>query len=230
MKIHLCSDLHLEFGNLYYPHVDADIIIVAGDVYVRPNEVIYYLTLLSQDYRNVIFVCGNHEYYNNDIAEVDLEIASHFRDSSDVHILQNERVVIDGVSFYGGTMWTDGYGNNDSILEDSINDFRLIKNFSVSRMRKLHEEFKRNFVQSDVVISHHVPDVAFTHPMYIGSPINGGFIARDMGDYLFTPKVWCFGHTHNYWDVSLNNTRFLCNPYGYSQNSKSFNKKLVFEV
>ena len=35
MKIHILSDLHVEFGNFVPPAVGADVIVLAGDVHVK---------------------------------------------------------------------------------------------------------------------------------------------------------------------------------------------------
>lgn len=229
MKIHLCSDLHLEFGQRYMPEVEADTIIVAGDV--SPNTAILcnYLTMLSNKYSNVLFVAGNHDYYRNDIAETDYRLCKKF-EGTNVHFLQNDIVEIDGVTFYGGTMWTDAIGNHDKILEDSISDFHLIKGFSVPRMREVHKEFKASWQAADVVITHHVPDVQFTHQRFVGSALNGAFSCTDMKDCLHKPKFWCFGHTHDSYNTLVGNTRFLCNPLGYPTEYNNFNPELIFEL
>jgi hypothetical protein len=35
LKIHILSDLHVEFGNFVPPEVDADVVVLAGDVHVK---------------------------------------------------------------------------------------------------------------------------------------------------------------------------------------------------
>ena len=39
MKIHLISDIHLEFGKLTLPEVDADVTVLAGDIGVGLQEI-----------------------------------------------------------------------------------------------------------------------------------------------------------------------------------------------
>ena len=229
MKIHLCSDLHLEFGNTYFPSVEADTVIIAGDVAVKLKDIVVYLRKVAAVYENVIYITGNHEYYGNDIAQMDYELYKEF-EGTNVHFLQNEILDLDGITFYGGTMWTDGANNRDNILEECINDFRFIKDFSVKRMRKLHEEFKANIQDVDVIISHHIPSDIFIPVKYRGSSINGAFSCTDMGEFLPLPKVWCFGHTHDPIDITIEKTRFLCNPYGYPHEYTDFDDELVFEV
>ena len=90
MKIKLLSDLHLEFGKFDLQHDDADVLVIAGDILIvedlydisefdmnnRFTQQIMSTKLLKvQDFRNflkqasemfkhVVYVMGNHEFYN----------------------------------------------------------------------------------------------------------------------------------------------------------------------
>lgn len=39
MRIHVLSDLHLEFGPFDFPKIDADLVVLAGDVHVKLNGI-----------------------------------------------------------------------------------------------------------------------------------------------------------------------------------------------
>jgi hypothetical protein len=39
MKIHVLSDLHLEFGPITLPRVDAGLVVLAGDVHTKRNGI-----------------------------------------------------------------------------------------------------------------------------------------------------------------------------------------------
>jgi predicted phosphodiesterase len=229
--VHLFSDLHREFGNEYIPEVKADVLIIAGDLDTNIFRVLSYLEKISEKYDHVIYVTGNHEYYNKSIKDFNAMLSSQLA-GTNVYFLDNDLIEINGVSFYGGTMWTDGSGNHDYILEHGINDFRLINNFSVNRMRDLHNDFIDNFpYEVDVVISHHIPDMTLVAPEFVGSSINGAFACTDMGCYLDIPKLWCFGHTHASVDQYIGNTRFICNPHGYEHTPQyKFKRDLVVRV
>jgi hypothetical protein len=56
------SDLHVEFGAFELPAVDADVIVLAGDLGLGT------LVQLARRWsggRPVLFVAGNHEYYGH---------------------------------------------------------------------------------------------------------------------------------------------------------------------
>ena len=63
MKIHILSDIHLEFGKWRRTQdvnaIDADVTILAGDIGVGLSGIDWALTFR----RPVIYVLGNHEFY-----------------------------------------------------------------------------------------------------------------------------------------------------------------------
>ncbi len=61
MKIHLMSDVHLEFDPSFTPpYVDADITVLAGDIGYGIEGIEWAKKRFS---RPVVYVLGNHEYY-----------------------------------------------------------------------------------------------------------------------------------------------------------------------
>lgn len=74
MKIQYCSDLHMEFyDNMRFMkslplEVVGDVLVIAGDVGYLVDTTIPHLRFwkwASENYRQVLMVAGNHEYYNN---------------------------------------------------------------------------------------------------------------------------------------------------------------------
>lgn len=60
MKILIYSDLHIEFKGFEPPQVDADLVVLAGDISVRGRGV----TWANETFDcPLIYVCGNHEFY-----------------------------------------------------------------------------------------------------------------------------------------------------------------------
>jgi predicted phosphodiesterase len=106
MRLHILSDLHLELPRCNFVPVapDADLVILAGDIHndVRGIE------WASQTYagRPVIYLAGNHEFYGAhwDDLIVRLRRAA---EGSNVHFLENDALVVQGVRFIGATLWTD---------------------------------------------------------------------------------------------------------------------------
>jgi Icc-related predicted phosphoesterase len=69
-----------------------------------------------------------------------------------------------------------------------------------------------------VVVGHHAPSKASTHPRYKTEVImNGAYSSRLDQFILDNPqiKLWTHGHTHEDFDYMIGSTRVVCNPRGY---------------
>jgi hypothetical protein len=60
MRISILSDLHLEFGPFTLPEVEADAVVLAGDVHVGVKGIAWCREQFPDT--PVIYVPGNHEY------------------------------------------------------------------------------------------------------------------------------------------------------------------------
>jgi Icc-related predicted phosphoesterase len=100
-----------------------------------------------------------------------------------------------------------------------MGDFSLIKDFEswvYEESRRMRELLARELRPGDVVISHHLPSHRVVHPKYVGDPMNVIFVC-DVEDLIVErrPRLWLHGHTHETLDVTLGDTRVVCNPFGY---------------
>ena len=64
MKVLVFSDLHLEFADFQPPSVDADLVVLAGDISVRSRGVHWANEVFDCP---VIYACGNHEHYGGNV-------------------------------------------------------------------------------------------------------------------------------------------------------------------
>jgi hypothetical protein len=103
MKLHILSDLHLEFDDLDLPRTDADVVILAGDIALGTDGVRFAAQRFRQ--QPVIYVLGNHENYHRAMNEVWDDIRQYT--APHVHVLENQSLTIGGVRFLGCTLWTD---------------------------------------------------------------------------------------------------------------------------
>ena len=104
MRLHILSDLHIEFGEYDPAQTDADVVILAGDIHLRQRGVEWAMSRF--DGKRVIYVPGNHEYYGEALprnAEKMKELAR----GSNLCVLEKDAVMIGDWKFLGCTLWTD---------------------------------------------------------------------------------------------------------------------------
>jgi len=150
MKIAICSDLHLEFGDINLQNTEnADVLILGGDICVaadigkpdpnnfmegaRSNRITDFFKRCSFQFPHVIYVMGNHEHYHGDFATSGNKIKSLLESNmlSNVYLLDKETKKIDDVTFIGGTLWTDMNNDNEITkfhVARRMNDFQCVKN------------------------------------------------------------------------------------------------------
>ena len=141
MKIAIASDIHLEFGPIML-HNDqgADVLILAGDICTvktfkrKPKErlgLIDFFSNCSAQFTDVIYIMGNHESYDYDIAKTVATVRAELAEFPNIHVMEKETVDIGDLTFIAGTLWTD-MNRNDSLTlwhcGRAMNDFQLIKN------------------------------------------------------------------------------------------------------
>jgi predicted phosphodiesterase len=149
MKIAIVSDIHLEFGDLDFENDSgADVLILSGDICVardiaqrdpynimgveyRSNRYHEFFQRCSARFPYVIYIVGNHEHYNGDFANTVKHLKDVLGYLKNLVILDKESTVIDGVTFIGGTLWTD-LNREDPMTMHAIrkymNDYRVIEN------------------------------------------------------------------------------------------------------
>lgn len=247
MKIALASDLHLEFGDIELKNTEhADVLILAGDVCVIDHfrygnhyseRYFNFFKRVSEEFPQVIYILGNHEFYDYDIPKAEEKIKYCLNHLPNVHILCDETYTLDGYTFIGGTLWTD-CNNEDPLtlhaVEHMMHDFRCIHDSSkpVDGTKKFlpKDAAQRNHKFLDyidaviggdgkyVVVGHHGATHRSIDPKYANAGlINHGFV-NDLEDYIaYREKIllWVHGHTHDPFDYVVGTTRVCANPRGY---------------
>ena len=226
MKIQVVSDLHLEFGAIDLQAHDRDLLVLAGDTNMGRDALPFLEEQLELS--PVIYVMGNHEYYDHSIEEINDYWIN--LNKPDLHVLENRSVTIDGVDFFGCVLWTDmedgdGYAIRQS--RNKMNDYALIrkngKRLDPKDTMEIHkqsvawlDEAMAQSTNPKIVITHHMPSAKSTTPGYKGSDINGAYYSElDWLILKHQPNYWLHGHTHSSCEYEIEATRVLCNPRGY---------------
>lgn len=245
MKIHLVSDLHNEFSP--YPFekpIGTDVVIAAGDIAVGDKGPLF-LRESFGPHVPIVYVAGNHEHYKQGLVENTAKI---FKEAERLKVwyLQMGYVIIDGIEFIGGTLWTDYllWGEDmrqvcKSVARDYMNDFRRIsyrkepwERFTPECAEKEHYAL-RWFIESrlkickeerrkSVVVTHMAPHPKSVDDQYSNKFDLDGKLSASYASNLeslileYESALWVHGHMHSSFDYMVGKTRIVCNPRGYS--------------
>lgn len=260
MKLHLLSDLHLEFSRFSPPKVEADAVILTGDI----GTGLIGLYWAAQHYRDipVVYVPGNHEFYGYDVDVWFAGAREFLKDYPHITLCAPGSILLEKpgespVRILGATLWTDfalyGAGRQVSSMisaKHGISDYQLIH--TQGRLLQCQDttEWHRRDLnwlvtniqeaksrgETVVVATHHSPTERGSSPIYQGSPLSPAFCSNlealaAAGDVA----AWIFGHTHYNPNLLVGDCRVISNQRGYplkggTFEAGGFQPDLVIEV
>lgn len=251
MKIHLLSDVHLEFGKFKHTPPDCDVVVLAGDTSPGVKGLVWAAETFGDT--PVISIAGNHEFYNSNRQLPRFYDRLHKKaDELGINFLQNESLIIGDVRFVACTLWTDFnlLGNAPLSMvhaQTTMNDYEFIKQIGGGKLQTatVLAEHKRSMewltwelsVIHDgptVVVTHHAPSEMSTGRRFHADSDNA-FYATNLHTFvdIMKPEVWVHGHMHSSSDYMLYDTRVMTNPRGYVGQrgyNQDFDPNFVFEV
>lgn len=254
MKFQLYSDMHIEMHNSY-PKIPskADILILAGDIgKIKKQNFKDFICYCSKTWKHVIFVLGNHEFYDNiDLLVMKDMYKAYFDTFDNVYLLDDDHLDITDQNdqksyrFIGSVLWSnpsniinlcDFSQIHETILDTTTKKLELTP-MTLDTFKLMHDvskKFIRDALQKakleniiPILITHFPPIRKQTsHPKYANSP-NNDYFTNSLDDIKIDTKdvpLWISGHTHYSYDIMKNNTRFLSNQMGYPDENCSVTK------
>lgn len=233
MRCHFISDLHLEAQNAPRVLSGGDVLIIAGDLcharaldpatldkysLAQRERVLRFMDEARRVFDRIIMVAGNHEHYGGMFEETAGLLRRHL---PGVTVLDDETVVIDGIHFFGGTLWTDFEGRSAQCLESvrkKMGEYffvrtraevepggapRKLKPTDALRahdrtMSALAASLASAGTRPVVIITHHAPSLLGLNPAHKGNGLDGCY-ASDLDSLvasLAPIATWVHGHTH----------------------------------
>ena len=261
------SDLHLEFAPiLRMIELDTDkdsVLVLAGDVcavshYDRIGR--RFFKMMSEQFKHIIYVFGNHEFYNGGSFLYSREwLKEHFAKDgiTNIHLLENETKVIDDVAFVGATLWTDFNKGNPVVMELSRqymadysqtfwdhpdrrtnNDWRRLRPQDTYDVHKASKQYvfqcakeQKDLGRKVVVVVHHGISEESVHRRFKGNHMNPAFISDLVPEILeVQPNIVVHGHVHNCFDYMVGETRVIVNPRAYPNENFEWDEALTIEL
>ena len=251
MKIRIISDVHAEFsdGEFALPVHENEkdtVLIVAGDLGVAKRSSTYTSILkeMTDRFRDVIYINGNHEFYHTSLLRGTAQISRSIEANlgtfpENLHYNDQYVTVVDDVVFICATLWTDMNDCNPLCMnqaQSEMNDYKIIRmgpspaSPYLWKLRPIHtvgvhnrdkffikEMLRQHQDKKCVVVTHHAPSYQSIAPAYVGG--NSGAYTSEFyhpyDDVDIMPLVHIHGHVHDSFDYDLGGTRIICNPRGY---------------
>jgi len=187
MRVHVFSDLHLEFGRCEFaPEVRsgerADLVLLAGDIHTRRRGPLWAAETFLQP---VAMILGNHEAYGDSLyASIAAQRKSAESAAETVRVLERETwtlTVADGtpVRVIAATLWTDfalfGEDRQAGMMDEAhraMNDFQMIGIIDSQRKQerplapsdclRLHRE-SRDYIERELMEPFDGVTIVMTH-------------------------------------------------------------------
>ena len=227
--------------------------IVAGDIWTQKkfltrkyNDGDSWMGKLSNQFKYVIFVLGNHDYWGANLSDEPLKVKQELANQklTNVFLLERDTIIIDNIKFVGATLWTDFNKHDLGVMMDApnlMNDYKKIryggsyKKVNASNICQNHNEsksyifshaLKDSIEQKLVVVTHMPPSIQSLEERYRLNHKNINHLYySDLEKEIQKTEIdfWMHGHTHNLSNYKIGSTRVLANPRGYvSEQSTGF--------
>ncbi|HEV3156450.1 MAG TPA: metallophosphoesterase [Candidatus Baltobacteraceae bacterium] len=228
MRIQVLSDLHLESAPIEAFDVLGDILVLAGDIACTPQDVAAFIETIDSSVP-IVYILGNHEFdHSSGFIKVFPQYRRELARFPNLHLLEEESVVFNGVRFLGATLWTDmGLPAHYPLFEQETASLGM--GVSVDELLAVHtqsvEWLRAQFPSPEptVVVTHMAPSARSSLPKWKNSPTSGFFwTALDELVVQTAPKFWIHGHLHNSADYLLGTTRVVSHPRGYPGENPGF--------
>ena len=190
-------------------------LILAGDIGKPEHPSLHNIIQYAcGKYTDVIYVPGNHEFYDKPPYEVINWFKRIDDEFTNFHFFYRRTQIIEGVRIIGATGWSTaphGTAYSNMISEEGKKDIEFI-NQTVSRA-----------TEPTLVVTHYCPTLTFIKKEVKGTLKQFDY-AQDL-EYMFRSPIhtWISGHIHQEYDImmpysssmfGLGGVRLLCKPYG----------------
>lgn len=254
LKVQIFSDLHIEFYNTF-PRlpVEAEVLILAGDIGIKKKKNFKeFLDYVSDNWKIVFYVLGNHEYYISAayIDKVNKSYHDIFEEYENIMLLDDSYYIYKDEStnklykIIGSTLWAKA----TEITKNYVNCFKIIKEkrrnrklpLSIEKFNDMNKKSTKFIIDSikkekdiDIILITHYPTfMESSHPKYSSNDISIKELFANKIDFhemenLKCQNITCIsGHTHYSFDYHYLNEKSK-NYVRYISNQFGYNDEAL---
>ncbi len=254
MKIDICSDLHLESGEIYsssgfFKNPEGDLLLLAGDSCESKhlNHFRDFFSLVDEKWAKAFIINGNHEHYGSNFNKSIQDMQTFFNGTANIKFMHNEAVELNSEwLLIGSTLWTDFCRNKPTALMEAkamMNDYNYIRTeeygyikltplFVLREHRRALQAIKDIIDQHPqhkiILMVHHGVSFLSQDNRYNNSLLDCAYMS-DLSEFILDRpniKLIVHGHTHHELDYMIGDCRVICHPRGYA--SENFGKDYSF--
>jgi predicted phosphodiesterase len=241
MHFDLYSDLHDNWWSkeklLNYKGLGTSLVaVVAGDISNDWDYTFNSLVKISECYRHVIFVDGNHEHnHKPNLIESCYKFQERLSSYRNITYLYKSAIVLDDTAFVGCNGWwtydfcTPQVSTPDcwhSLINEGFDENRLSEIFMTAKIETKNlknqvESFNHDPRINNIVVITHTsplkkfgyinPDMGYHHMGRAGNSMMSKILEVNTNNKI---RVWCFGHVHHRVDETIDGIRYVCHPRG----------------
>jgi Icc-related predicted phosphoesterase len=209
-----------------------------------------------KNFAHLLLVPGNHDHYDGVFDDTSELFRRHL---PGVRVLDNEHVDIDGVRFFGTTLWSDFEDRSTACMDGlrrRMGEFFFVrKRAQDAEGRDVLAKFRpedaldafdaawlalRTCVaardgKTTVVVSHHAPSRKGLNPRHVGNGLDGAY-ASDLDTEIASWEgvpVWVHGHTHIRRTYRIGGTAVMANCRGFEGKdltARTFSANAFFDL
>jgi len=173
---------------------------------------------LTKEFEHIIYVPGNHEYYQShgNLAQVESDI-KFICDTLGIHFLQKDSWIHpNGIRFVGCTLWSDIDEKGCLQSNDFVHIFDKQQDYLLLHLN--HKQWLQETLATSnkptIVVTHHLPSFQGVAAKFQGEN-NTGYATNLESLFQFPVIGWICGHTHFPANIKINHIPLYINPIGY---------------
>lgn len=253
MKFQLVSNINL---NKYkkLPSIEKIIkpcapnLILAGNIcYCKHDNLVEFFKKISPKFKHIFYILGKNEYFVENapnlfsLSEVEYTIRDKLKEFDNVHLLQNDYIIIGGVVIIGATLWSyiskkDLVGNimlPDQYFIKHNKQIQINPNIT-NKIHLTHKNWLKDILFTfeeypKIVITHHLPSFKCLEKKIKFETFSKLYYSN-CDRLIEKADIWCAGYSDVFSKKKIEGVPVYINPFGFLWDKTSYKKEFTLEL